>query len=124
MNQFQRYVCNGLLATAVHYAVLRFNLDVIGMNSFGWANFVAATVGIIASFLGSKYFVFAGNEGRVDRQAAKFLLMYGAIAVMHGLLLHFWSDRAGLPYTWGFLVGTAAQVSVSYLGNKIYVFSK
>ena len=124
MNQFTRYVCNGLFATAVHYAVLRFNLDVVLMSSVGVANFVAAAFGITVSFLGSRYFVFAGSTGRFDQQAAKFLLIYGAIAVMHGALLHIWSDRGGLPYTWGFLVATGVQVFMSYFGNKIYVFAK
>ncbi|MDX1819772.1 MAG: GtrA family protein [Paracoccaceae bacterium] len=124
MNQFSRYVCNGLFATAIHYAVLTFNLDVIAMTSVGWANFFAAIVGITASFLGSKFFVFAGCIGKLEHQAARFVLVYGAIAVMHGLILHVWSDQAGLPHTWGFLVATIVQVAMSYFANKFYVFSK
>lgn len=124
MSQFARYVCNGLFATAVHYAVLRFNLDVVLMSSVGVANFVAAAFGITASFLGSRYFVFASSAGNLEHQAAKFLLTYGAIAVMHGVILHIWSDRAGLPYTWGFILATGVQVFMSYFGNKVYVFAK
>lgn len=124
MNQFALYVCNGLFATAVHYAVLTFNLDVMLMTSAGWANFFAAIVGITTSFVGSRYFVFPGRVGKLGHQAAKFLLLYGAIAVMHGVILHFWSDRADLPYTLGFLFVTAIQIIMSYFGNKLYVFPK
>lgn len=124
MNQFARYVCNGLFATGVHYVVLTLNLDVLEMTSVGWANFFAAIVGIGVSFLGSKYFVFAGSTGRLEHQAVKFLLVYGPVAVMHGIILHVWSDIAHLPYTWGFLIATGVQVAMSYFGNKLYVFSK
>lgn len=124
MNQFSRYGCNGLLATAIHYAILTFNLEVIAMTSVGWANFFAAIVGITASFLGSKYFVFAGSAGKIEHQAARFVLVYGAIAAMHGLILYAWSDQAGLPHAWGFLVATVVQVAMSYFTSKFYVFSK
>lgn len=124
MNQFSRYVCNGLFATAIHYAVLTFNLDVVAVNSVGLANFLAAIVGITVSFLGSKYFVFAGSAGKLEDQAARFVLVYGAIALMHGLILFVWSDQAGLPHTWGFLVATVVQVAMSYFANKFYVFSE
>ena len=33
-----RFVVNGLVATAVHYAVLTFNLEVLGFGSAGVAN--------------------------------------------------------------------------------------
>ena len=53
-----RYGINGLVATAVHYTVLRFQLAVLCVHSAGVANFVAAFFGIATSFVGSRYFVF------------------------------------------------------------------
>jgi putative flippase GtrA len=117
-----RYVVNGLAATVVHFAVLSFNLDVLGMESAGLANFIAALFGITASFIGSRYFVFRAAAGRLLPQLASFATLYALLAMAHGIILYLWTDRAGLDYRLGFLVATGFQVAVSYFGNKTIVF--
>jgi putative flippase GtrA len=117
-----RFVVNGVVATAVHYGVLTFNLRVLGMPSAGVANFVAAWFGIAASFYGSRYFVFRRADAPLGPQALRFLALYASIACLHGLLLFVWTDVFGLDYSVGFLVGTAMQMVLSYLGNKWMVF--
>lgn len=121
--ELMRYIVNGLAATAVHYAVLTFNLHVLAMPSAGAANLVAAIFGITASFLGSRYFVFNKTEGAMLPQALKFSGLYGAIAVLHGSVLLVWTDWLGFDYRIGFLIATAFQVSLSYVGNKKLVFN-
>lgn len=117
-----RYGINGLMATGVHYGVLTFNLKVLNVHSAGLGNLIAAIFGISASFLGSRYFVFPVTGAPIIRQAIKFSGLYGAIAILHGLVLMVWTDWYGLDYRWGFLLATAIQVSLSYLGNKFLVF--
>ncbi len=117
-----RYVINGLGATAVHFAVLSFNVQVLGIPSAGLANLCAATAGITASFLGSRYFVFRSLEEAIIRQAARFGTLYAGIAVLHGLGLYLWSDVGRLDYRWGFVLATGLQVMLSYWGNKTLVF--
>jgi putative flippase GtrA len=118
-----RYVINGIVATAVHYATLTFNLEVLSFPSAAVANMAAAVVGITVSFFGSRYFVFQKTDDSILRQALKFSGLYGAIAILHGLVLFFWSDWMGFDYRVGFLIATAFQVSLSYLGNKKLVFN-
>lgn len=120
--QVQRYLVNGLVATAVHYSILRFNLEVLGVPSAGLANAIAAIFGIAVSFLGNRYFVFRASSGCIARQGVKFLLSYGLIALLHGLILYLWTDRAGLNYTLGFLIATGMQVACSFVVNKSMVF--
>jgi len=117
-----RYVINGVIATAVHYGVLSFNLDVLNFPSAGLANLAAAVFGISTSFLGSRYFVFPKTGEAITTQAIKFSGLYGAIAVLHGLVLLVWTDWLGLDYRLGFLIATGFQVSLSYIGNKFLVF--
>jgi len=117
-----RYIANGLVATAVHFGVLTFNLEVLKMSSAGLANFIAAIFGISASFFGSRYFVFRAAHARLVPQALSFMLLYAVLAVAHGLILHLWTDRAGFDYRIGFLLATAFQVAMSYSGNKTLVF--
>lgn len=118
-----RFVVNGVLATAIHYGVLTFNLKVLGVPSAGVANFIAAWFGITASFIGSRFFVFRRKEAPLLQQAAKFLALYASIACLHGLLLFVWTDTFHLDYTAGFAIATVLQTALSYLGNKLLVFS-
>lgn len=118
-----RFVINGLVATTVHFGVLSFNLKVLGIPSAGVANFIAAWFGIAASFIGSRFFVFRQAEAPWLKQALRFLALYASIACLHGLLLFVWTDTFHLNYTSGFALATVLQTALSYLGNKLLVFS-
>ena len=117
-----RYLINGAAATAVHFAVLTFNLKVLGWGSAGIANLVAAVFGIAASFLGSRYFVFQGSAEPLFKQVYRFIFLYVAIALLHGALMYVWADHYHLNYIAGFVVATGMQVLCSYWGNKRMVF--
>ncbi|WNL45542.1 GtrA family protein [Dyella sp. BiH032] len=120
--QIVRYAINGMVATLVHYSVLRFNIEVMKVPSAGAANALAAIFGITVSFIGSRYFVFKAAQGGLMRQGALFLLTYACIAALHGLILYIWTDRYGLNYSVGFLLATGMQVSCSFVANKFMVF--
>ena len=120
--QSVRYLINGLAATAVHFAVLTFNLQVLAWGSAGIANLVAAVFGITASFLGSRYFVFQGSVEPLLKQIYRFIFLYAAIALLHGALMYVWADHYRLNYIAGFVVATGMQVLCSYWGNKRMVF--
>ena len=122
--QVVRYVVNGLVSTAVHFSLLTFNLQIVGMSSAGLANVYAAIGGISVSYLGNRYFVFQRPVRPVFQQAASFALLYAAIALLHGSVLYVWTDVWRLDYRIGFLFATAMQVILSYLGNKLLVFKK
>ncbi|MCP3177584.1 MAG: GtrA family protein [Desulfuromonadales bacterium] len=117
-----RYIINGLAATAVHFAALAFCFSILGIPSAGLSNLIAAFFGITTSFLGSRYFVFPKTSEGFVTQALKFSGLYGFIAIIHGVVLLIWTDWIGFDYRLGFLLATAIQVSLSYLGNKFLVF--
>jgi putative flippase GtrA len=117
-----RYGVNGIVATAIHFGVLTFNLEVLVIPSAGVANLLAAVAGISASFLGSRYFVFPNTEQAFVSQAVKFSGLYSTIALFHGATLLIWTDWFDFDYKVGFLIATAIQVSLSYVGNKFLVF--
>jgi putative flippase GtrA len=122
--EISRYVISGLIATAVHYGVLTVNLGPLGFKSAGLANFIAAIFGIVTSFFGSRYYVFKRSSENILQQAVKFSVLYGGIAILHGLILLIWTDWQRLDYRVGFLLATVLQVSLSYLGNKFLVFKE
>ena len=121
---FLRYLANGLFATGLHYAVLSVLMQGVGMRSAGVANFLAAIVGITASFLGSRNFVFRGHSASWTQQLWRFLILYGLFALIHAGFLHVWTDRLGHDFRIGFLLATGVQTMISFLANKFLVFSR
>jgi len=119
-----RYIINGIIATSVHYIILTLNIEVIEIDSAGIANFIAAIFGITASFIGSRYFVFNSHQNSLTNQITLFILLYTSIALMHGLMLYWWSDIKQMDYRIGFMVATGLQITLSYFGNKKLVFKK
>ena len=117
-----RYGINGVFATAIHYACLTLALRVLAFPSAGIANFCAALVGISVSFLGSRYFVFRVFSETLLQQLGRFVGLYGLIAVLHAILLFFWTDLMRLNYNLGFAFGIVLQVVISYFGNRHIVF--
>lgn len=124
MTLFQRYIVNGLAATAVHYTMLVFNMEVLAMPSAGVANAIATLFGIATSFLGNRIFVFQETEAQIGAQAMRFVALYSVIALIHGFVVFLWSDIAGYAYSTGFVLATVIQFILSYIGNKFVVFRK
>ncbi len=120
--QSVRYVINGLLATAVHFGVLTFNLNWLAWKSAGVSNLVAAIFGIATSFIGSRYYVFQGSTEPLVRQAFRFIFLYIAIALLHGALMYLWVDVYLMDYVSGFVMATFMQMVFSFWGNKVMVF--
>lgn len=120
--QLLRYVVNGVVATAVHFGVLHFCIEVLHVPLAAAANAVAAVFGIAVSFMGSRYFVFRGQAGNVVRQGALFVLVYAGIALLHALVMYAWADRLGYDYRIGFVLATGMQMAFSFLANKFLVF--
>jgi putative flippase GtrA len=118
-----RYVVNGLVATAVNWAVMRLCLDVLHIPWASLAYWIGALFGITTSFIGSRYFVFRKQDRPVMRQAVKFVVMYVIIAVLASGVVHVWSDWLHYDSNLGFILATGVQVGLSYFGNKKLVFT-
>ena len=124
MTQFARFLVNGVLAAAVHFAVLTLCMDVLHVPLAAIANLVAAAAGITCSFVGNRYFVFKQQGQPILAQAARFGGLYAATALVHASVLLVWTDILAFDYRLGFLLATAIQVVMSYIGNKFLVFGR
>jgi len=119
-----RYIINGVIATTIHYVIFLFLYNVVEIGSAGLANFIAAIFGVMASFLGNRYFVFKSVEQKIVGQAILFYVLYGVIAVAHGLTMYFWVDILKFNQHVGFLLASIIQFAASFFGNKVLVFKK
>ena len=122
--QVLRYILNGLIATIVHYGVLQINIHYFYFTSAAIANMIAAIFGIVASFIGARYYVFLSNCQPIYKQFKKFFAFYIFTTLMHGLLIFIWTDVQNLDYRVGFILATIIQFIISYWGNKLYIFVK
>lgn len=120
--QVVRYLINGVVATVVHYGVLQFNIEVLNIQLASVANAIAAVFGITVSFIGSRYFVFRGQQSSVVKQGAHFIMVYVLIALLHATVMYVWADYLGMDYRIGFLLATGMQMVLSFLANKFLVF--
>lgn len=118
-----RYFANGVVATLVHYLVLRTAVDGIGIGSAGLANLLGSAAGIATSYAGNRHFVYRQTQTPILTQGTRFVLLYAALALMHGGVMYVWTDRLGLNYQAGFLLTVTIQVVMGYFGNKHLVFS-
>lgn len=117
------FLINGLGATAIHYAALLVFLEVLRWSSAGLANGTASIIGITASYLGNRIFVFR-NRRPARATLPRFLILYAALALFHALFLALWSDRLSLPYGWGFIGATGIATLISFVGNRYFVFAE
>lgn len=120
--EFARFCINGGIATAVHFFVLLFGMEVLQLSSAGFANALASVFGITASFLGNRWFVFPKTGSPIWTEFAKFASVYAFIAILHGMTLFVWTDNYGFDYRLGFVIATSVQVLLSYFANRILVF--
>ena len=118
-----RYLLNGALATLVHFVVLWACLEWLRVPSAGLSSAAASLVGIAVSFFGNRHFVFRRQDGAMWPQARRFLMLYAAIALLHGSVLFVWTDILHLPYMAGFGLAVALQVVLGYLGGRFLVFA-
>lgn len=118
-----RFAINGLVATLFHFFILSFILAIFQLTFAAVAGLVASLFGIMASFLGNRYFVFrAAKSGLTISQISKFVPLYLTMSFFHTGALFFLTDIGGIDYRASFFAATSLQVLVSYACNKQLVF--
>ncbi len=116
-----RFMLNGLVATAVHYAVLVGLVEGVGMASAAFANVLAAICGTAISYAGNRNFVMRSRASHY-RAGPRFLAGYAVVISLHGGAMALWADIGGLDYQVGFLLFTGLAAMLTYLLNRLFVF--
>ncbi len=117
------FILNGLAATGTHYVALIALSDGLGVRPVGWANFLAASLGVAVSYVGNHHFVFRSRQ-RTGETIWRFLGVYGAMTVAHGLAMYAWADLLSLWKTPGFVLITGATAVGNYVLGKVWVFAQ
>ncbi|MGO1080314.1 GtrA family protein [Inquilinus sp. CA228] len=119
--QFARYAAVGLVATAMHYAVLA------GLVESGTATPLPATLagyvaGGLVSYALNRRLTFAG--GRPHREAAwRFALVAAGGFAWTGLLMALLVGRLGTPYLPAQAATTLVVLAWGFLANRLWSFA-
>jgi putative flippase GtrA len=119
--QFTRYAAVGLVATAMHYAVLA------GLVESGAATPLPATLagyiaGGLVSYALNRRLTFAG--GRPHRDAAwRFAVVAASGFAWTGLLMALFVGRIGAPYLPAQAVTTLVVLVWGFLANRLWSFA-
>jgi putative flippase GtrA len=121
-HQFARYAAVGLVATAVHYAVL------VGLVESGAATPLPASlsgyvVGGLVSYTFNRRLTF--RTGRPHREAAwRFAAVAATGFAWTGLLMALFVDRLGAPYLPAQAVTTSIVLFWGFLANRLWTFAR
>ena len=118
------YVVNGVIATLAHYVALRGLLWTISDLDAGVANMGASLVGVTVSFLGNRIIVFRHTRQPAGLQLAQYVVLYGVLALLQGLLMHALVNGLGVSLLLGFFCCAAFQWFAGYAANKHLIFRK
>jgi len=119
--QFVRYVINGVVATAVHYAILRIGLEVSHLHQPAWQISRQPCSG---SRCPLQEAVISCSARRASRSCCKQASLPRFMAPSSACIMLFvWTDLWGLDYSLGFALAVIVQVFGSYFGNRYLVFA-
>jgi len=121
-NKLASYTANGLVATGIHYAVFYSCVEVFNFQLIGLASFLASIFGITSSFIGNRYFVFNSKCRSISDQFLRFVILYSLASFAQGALLYIWSDVLKKNYNYGFILAVTAQLVLTYIINKHFIF--
>lgn len=119
-----RFLGVGVAAASVHFTVLAALVDLAGLRPTAIAGMVAAIAGVTASFVGNRLFVFRTTNKDWRGQAGRFVALYAATSLVHGATLYLCTDLGGGDYRVAFVLATALQAGLSYIGNRTLVFGR
>lgn len=120
LSEIARFGAVGLAATAVHFAVLRAGVEILGLPPVAMNGF-AFLCAVSVTYVGQSVWVFRRpglSRARLMRFAASTLGgLVGNVAIMALAV-----GPAGLPYEAGFLLALCLVPAATYLANKLWVF--
>ncbi|MDO8572397.1 MAG: GtrA family protein [bacterium] len=136
MRELIKFICVGLLNTAVDLAVLNVLFFVFIGGAQGWLYIVFKSasflVAVINSFFFNKYWVFAKRGSPEIKESALFLsistvglfINVGISSVAFFILTHILDVSPGLAANIGALFGSGAIFLLNFIGYKFIVFKK
>jgi putative flippase GtrA len=121
MPAFGRYLLIGLLATAIHYALLMALVELAGAAAAPSAAFGAAC-GALAAYAGNHRYTFVGGAAH-RRALPRFLAVAALGAAANGAIVWAGTEFLGMHYLAAQVVATTIVVWSGYVLNRRLSFA-
>ncbi len=116
-----RYAGVGVVATAVHYALLGALVEGAAWAP-GPAAFCGAVLGAVVAYLGNRHLTFTRSSATHARAAPRFAVVAALGSVGNGLLVGAGAEL-GLHYLLAQVLATVVVMAVTYHANRWWTFA-
>lgn len=123
LREIYLFLTNGIISTVIHFVILFVFVENNLFNYISISYFCAAIISISISFVGNKYLVFK-NKNNFVRDMLRFFILYIILLILNSALIYILCDIINIDYKVGFIIALVFQTIFSYLGLKLFVFSK
>ena len=118
---FVRFVVVGVIATGVHYLVLIAAVELGGWSAV-WGSGLGFGTGAIVNYLLNRRFTFR-SEVPHGTAVSRFMVVMGGALVLNQLLMHLFTQVAGLPYLVAQVLTTGVTLFWNFIGNSLWSFA-
>lgn len=124
LQQFTRSQMASIVATVLDFFVTFAVTEWLG----AWymvGSGLGAFTGALTHFTVSRYWSFEAHDGKVSKQAPRYLLIAGASLLINSCLVYFLTEFSGLPYLWSKAVaGLVVGWGFNFPLHRRYVFAR
>ena len=120
MRHFIRYTAVGVIATAVHYAVLGFSVELAGWPAWVGSG-VGAVVGAQVAYAGNRWFTFA-HRGDVGSSWPRFQAT-AVLGALLGMAVVALGVQLGAHYLLAQAGATLLSLLLTFAINRVWTFA-
>jgi putative flippase GtrA len=120
--QFVSFAGVGVVATAIHYAIL-IALVRRGAMHPALATGAGATVGAVVSYLLNYHYTFRSSNGHAASMA-KFGVVAGTAVILNSLCMLLGTEGLGMHYVLSQIVATGLVLIWTFLANRSWTFQR
>ena len=123
-----RYIVVGVLTTAVNYIFyggfdfLFEKMGIPSVLSYKLAYGIAFLAAVLFAFFSNKYMVFRKKEGKLFKEILSFFALRISSGLASFFLLVLLVDVLRLTHTAGWILSSAINLLVNYIGSKFFIF--
>ena len=120
MDEGIRYILVGVLTTLVNY-IFYGGFDFL-FEKIGVASVISYKLAYGVAFVANKYMVFRKKGGKLFQEILSFFGLRVASGIASFFLLVLLVDVLGLTHTMGWILSSAINLIVNYIGSKFFIF--
>lgn len=116
-----RFIIVGVVATLCHAIVTVALVELTGVKLASVANTAGTITGMTISYLGNRSWTFRASGSHVQH-LPKYLVSYGFVTLLNGLIMYVISDLAGIFYVYPMIALFFLSPVLTFFLNREFIF--